>query len=132
MSVSSVCSCLSRPTHAGVAGRPAACAFYPPSLMTSAQWQLLEPLLPRPGNPAGRGGRPKKHDGRRVLEAIFYLIRGGIAWRAVPAEFPPAKTVYGLFRRWVAAGAWVAIHDALRSEERRVGKECRSRWAPYH
>ena len=25
-----------------------------------------------------------------------------------------------------------AIGDALRSEERRVGKECRSRWSPYH
>ena len=23
-------------------------------------------------------------------------------------------------------------HGALRSEERRVGKECRSRWSPYH
>ena len=22
--------------------------------------------------------------------------------------------------------------EALRSEERRVGKECRSRWSPYH
>ena len=22
--------------------------------------------------------------------------------------------------------------DSLRSEERRVGKECRSRWSPYH
>ena len=27
----------------------------------------------------------------------------------------------------VEAGA-----DAIRSEERRVGKECRSRWSPYH
>src|ERR1035437_11037814 len=25
-----------------------------------------------------------------------------------------------------------AIHDPTRSEERRVGKECRSRWSPYH
>ena len=24
------------------------------------------------------------------------------------------------------------MRDALRSEERRVGKECRSRWSPYH
>ena len=23
-------------------------------------------------------------------------------------------------------------HSAVRSEERRVGKECRSRWSPYH
>src|SRR2546426_437972 len=30
------------------------------------------------------------------------------------------------------ARAAVAEHDALRSEERRVGKECRSRWSPYH
>src|SRR2546429_8359156 len=26
----------------------------------------------------------------------------------------------------------VGIGDVLRSEERRVGKECRSRWSPYH
>jgi UDP-N-acetylmuramyl pentapeptide synthase len=33
-----------------------------------------------------------------------------------------------------AAGAVVssAVDDELRSEERRVGKECRSRWSPYH
>ena len=24
------------------------------------------------------------------------------------------------------------VYDYLRSEERRVGKECRSRWSPYH
>ena len=53
-----------------------------------------------------------------MLDAIFYLVRGGIAWRALPAQFPPAKTVYGLFRRWAAAGAWVAIHDALRDRIR--------------
>ena len=31
-----------------------------------------------------------------------------------------------------ALGARVGIFDADRSEERRVGKECRSRWSPYH
>src|SRR5258708_2608906 len=28
--------------------------------------------------------------------------------------------------------AWVLLLGVLRSEERRVGKECRSRWSPYH
>jgi len=28
--------------------------------------------------------------------------------------------------------AWEPKLQALRSEERRVGKECRSRWSPYH
>jgi transposase len=99
MSVSPVCSCLSCPTHEVAAERPPACGFYPSSSLTDAQWQLLQPLLPPPGNTAGRGGRPEKHDRRRVLDAIFYLVRGGIAWAALPAEFPPAKTVYGIFRR---------------------------------
>ena len=123
MSVSSVCSCLSCPTHAVTTARPSACGFYPSSSLTEAQWKLLEPLLPPPGNTAGRGGRPEKHDRRRVLDAIFYLVRGGIAWAALPAEFPPAKTVYGIFRRWAAAGAWVRIHDALRDRARiRAGR----------
>ena len=26
----------------------------------------------------------------------------------------------------------IANHILIRSEERRVGKECRSRWSPYH
>jgi transposase len=123
MPVSPVCSCLSCPTHAGAGGRPGACGFYPSSSLTDAQWALLEPLLPPPGNTAGRGGRPEKHDRRRVLDAIFYLVRGGIAWAALPAEFPPAKTVYGLFRRWARAGAWARLHDALRDRARaRAGR----------
>jgi len=41
----------------------------------------MEPLLPAPGNTAGHGGRPEKHPRRRMLDAIFYLVRGGLAWR---------------------------------------------------
>ena len=26
----------------------------------------------------------------------------------------------------------ISVEEFLRSEERRVGKECRSRWSPYH
>src|SRR5436305_14002029 len=117
MSVSSVCSCLSCPTHRGSVERPA-CGFYPSSSMTDRQWALLEPLLPPPGNTGGHGGRREKQPRRRVLDAIFCVVRGGIAWAALPAEFPPAKTVYGVFRRWVRAGAWTRVHDALRDRAR--------------
>src|SRR6266508_2309036 len=34
-------------------------------------------------------------------------------------------------RRWWAA-CWPRTAQPTRSEERRVGKECRSRWSPYH
>ena len=33
---------------------------------------------------------------------------------------------------FIAVLDWDGIIEAKRSEERRVGKECRSRWSPYH
>ncbi|WP_235214892.1 IS5 family transposase [Rhodococcus opacus] len=86
--------------------------------MTDAQWAILEPLLPPPGNTTGSGGRPEKHCRRLVLDAIFYIVRGGIAWRQLSAEFPPATTVYAIFTRWVRAGVWQRIHDVLRDRIR--------------
>jgi transposase len=118
VSVSPVCWCVSCPAHPRGRTRPTSCGFYPSSSMTDAQWALIEPLLPPPGNTGGKGGRPEKHPRRIVLDAIFYLVRGGIAWAALPAGFPPAKTVYGLFGRWAATGAWQRIHDALRDRAR--------------
>src|SRR2546430_5014296 len=45
----------------------------------------------------------------------------------------PAKTRTPLLRRATKLGERLASGDrAKRSEERRVGKECRSRWSPYH
>jgi transposase len=124
--VSPVCTCLSCPTHPNgstkpdshAVSRPATCGFYPTSSITDAQWAILEPLLPAPGNTRGRGGRPEKHPRRLVLDAVFYLVVGGIAWAALPHDFPPHQTVYGLFARWARAGAWVELHDALRDTVR--------------
>ena len=93
------------------------CGVYPSSI-TDAQWTVLVGLLPAPGNQKGRGGRPERHDRRRVLDAIFYLVRGGLAWRALPAEFPPWQTVYAIFARWIANGAWQIVHDTLRDRTR--------------
>lgn len=116
MPVLPACVCLSCPAHTPAltnGGEAVSCPVYPSSL-TDAQWQVLAPLLPAPGNTGGKGGRNEKHDRRRVLDAIFYLVRGGIAWAALPREFPPYQTVYGFFRRWAKAGLWQQIHDTLR------------------
>lgn len=114
MSVSLACPCLSCPTHATSVELSSACPVYPSSSITDAQWAVLTPLLPPPGNTAGRGGRPEKHSRRRILDAIFYLVRGGIAWAQLPGDFPPYQTVYGIFGRWAKAGVWHRVHDALR------------------
>ena len=53
-------------------------------------------------------------DIREVINAIFYLVSGGIAWHLLPHDFPKWKTVYHYFRTWRLNGDWVRIHDLLR------------------
>lgn len=116
MSSSPIALCSSCPTPDQLGGHR--CTVYPSSPVTDAQWALLEPLLPPFGNTEIRGGRPEKYCRRIVLDAIFYVVRDGIAWRQLPSEFPPATTVWAIFARWVRAGVWQRIHDALRDRSR--------------
>ena len=114
MPVSPVCAWVSCPTHRASRAVSSGCGGYPSSSITDAQWRVLEPLLPAPGNTGGRGGCPEKHPRRLMLDAIFYVVRGGIPWRQLSKDFPPYRSVYGFFRRWVRSVAWHQVHDALR------------------
>ena len=58
------------------------------------------------------------HSTREVLNAIFYIVRGGCAWRLLPHDFPPWKTVYHYFRSWRLDGTWERMHAALRKRVR--------------
>src|ERR671916_80251 len=64
--------------------------------LSDAEWECIEGLLPTPENE----GRPRLHSLREVLNAIFYVARSGCAWRLLPHDFPPWKTVYHYFRLW--------------------------------
>jgi len=89
-----------------------------PSDTTDAEWALLAPLLPVPACQTPSGGRPEQHSRRVVVDAIRYVIHNGCVWRALPADFPPWRTIYGLYQRWNAHGATIARHDALRTRVR--------------
>jgi len=52
------------------------------------------------------------------VEAILYVTRAGCAWRYLPHEYPPWRTVYGYFAAWRADGSLDAIHDGLRGQVR--------------
>ena len=60
-----------------------------PTDLTDAQWRLLAPLLPA----AKPGGWPRAVDVRAVVDAILYVDRNGVTWRALPHDFPPWRTV---------------------------------------
>jgi transposase len=82
--------------------------------LQESEMLLLEPLIPA----AKPGGRPRDTDMCEVVNAIFYVVRTGCAWRLLPHDFLPWQTVYGYFAAWQKNGVWQAMNDALRSTVR--------------
>lgn len=82
---------------------------YPTDLQDS-EWAALEPEMPK----ANRRGRPRKHSQREIVNAIFYVVKNGGVWAALPHDFPPYKTVYGYFRIWCLSGLWKRLNSCLR------------------
>ena len=71
-----------------------------------------------PAEPPGRRGRPRVWPLRRIVEAILYVDRTGCAWRYLPCDFPPWRTVYGYFAAWRDDGILARLHDQLRAQVR--------------
>ncbi len=89
--------------------------------LSDAEWACLEVHLPAAPETTGR---PRLHDIREILDAIFYVLRSGCAWRLLPNDFPPWKTVYHYFRLWRLDGTWERINTAIRQRLRvRLGRD---------
>ena len=58
--------------------------------LTDAEWEILAPFLP-----AEAGcGRKRAWPMREIVNAICYILGGGVTWRLLPADFPPWRSVY--------------------------------------
>lgn len=89
--------------------------------LTDDQWAMLEPMLP----PRKKLGRPPT-DRRRIIDAILYVVKGGVQWRLLPADFPSYKTVFHIFRKWAQDNTWEALNARLRALVRQAaGKRSR-------
>jgi transposase len=90
-----------------------------PSDLTDAQWQVLEPEARAVMDEIRRAtGRPMVHDLRAMVDAIGYVARNGIEWRALPVDFPPWEAVYAFFQRWSQRGLPQRLTDRLRGRLR--------------
>lgn len=81
-----------------------------PSDLSDEQWKMIQRLIPR----SKKLGRKRRTSMRAVVNAIFYIIRTGCAWRYLPCPFPPWQTVYDYFSQWKELGVFKKIHDYLR------------------
>ena len=73
-----------------------------PTDLTDAAWDCIKDLIP----PPKPGGRHRELDIRAVVNAIFYVVDGGITWRMLPHEYPPWPSVYWYFSQWRDSGDW--------------------------
>ncbi|MEU3568603.1 IS5 family transposase [Kitasatospora sp. NPDC036755] len=87
--------------------------------MSDAEWAVVRDAMPVPAWLEGKGGQPEGYCHRQMVDAVRYLVAGGIAWRAVPADFPAWDRVYAFFRRWRDTGLVAEFHDRLRDRVRR-------------
>ena len=88
--------------------------------LSDEEWNIIEPLVPA----VKEGGRPADYSRREVVNGIRYLNRTGCAWRLLPHDLPPYRTVFAYFHAWQADGTWERIEAALRDRLRRqAGKK---------
>jgi transposase len=78
--------------------------------ITDAFWKAAEPLVPKRQRSTEReykrkpgGGRPPMEP-RKVLEAIFFVLRTGIQWKALPKSFGASSAVHQYFMFWCKQG----------------------------
>ena len=79
--------------------------------LTDEEWALLEPLMPKARKSA-------RTDDRRIVNAIFYVLRTGMPWRDLPERYGPYTTAYNRFNRWSRRGIWKRIFDTLAAKSR--------------
>jgi transposase len=67
-------------------------------------WQKVEPLLPKYRR-SRKGGRPRLPQ-RQIMDGIFYVLRTGCQWKAVPREFGSGSSLHRYFQDWVKRGVF--------------------------
>ena len=82
-----------------------------PSDVSDDEWTLVAPYLTLMEECAPQRQYPL----RELFNGLRYVIRYGIAWRAMPNDLPPWSAVYQQSQRWLAAGCFESLAQDLRA-----------------
>ncbi len=91
-------------------------------------WKEIEPLLPPP-KPKKKSGRPREDD-RKMMNAIFYILRTGCQWKALPGSLGAPSTVHDRFKEWGEAGVFEKLwkKGLLEYDKKKESIGSGSRW----
>lgn len=82
-----------------------------PCDVSDDEWSLAVPYLTLMREDAVQ----REHSLRELFNGLRYVVRYGIAWRAMPNDLPPWWAVYQQTQRWLAAGCFEALARDLRA-----------------
>ena len=85
-----------------------------PTDLNDTEWLRIAPYLPK----ASKSGAPRIHGWRTILNGIFYVVKNGCVWRALPHDFPAWQTVYHYFRQFRLNGLWEQLNSLIREAVR--------------
>jgi len=87
-----------------------------------ALWERMKACIP-PRKRGKKSGRPPMDD-RQAMTGIFYVLRTGCQWKALPRSLGAASTVHDRFQEWRAAGVFERIWRAgLLEYDKEIGIE---------
>ena len=78
-------------------------------------WSKVEPLVPKAKRAKDKeyqrrqGAGRKPIESRKIFEAIVYVLRTGIQWKALPKEYGSSSSIHRYFRKWEAAGFFLKL-----------------------
>lgn len=88
--------------------------------MSDEMWERLQPLLPEYAT-SPLDGRPRA-DLRSVADAIFYRMRTGCQWQAIPPELASGSTAHDYFQEWTEQGLFERLWQvALEEYDEEIG-----------
>ena len=85
-----------------------------PTDLNDTEWKQIAPYLPEP-KPTGR---PREIPWREIMNGMFYMVKNGCVWRALPHDLPAWQTVYYYFRLFQKSQLWENLNTIIRERVR--------------
>ena len=91
-----------------------------PTDLNDTEWKQIAPYLPEPK----LTGRPREIPWREIMNGMFYMVKNGCVWRALPHDLPAWQTVYYYFRLFQKSQRWQELNTIIREGVRvKEGRE---------
>jgi putative transposase len=85
-----------------------------PTDLNDNEWAQIAQYFPKDKST----GRPRCYSWREIMNGIFYMVKNGCVWRALPHDLPPWETVYGYFRKFQGTKLWEKLNRVIRERVR--------------